>query len=177
MTQIFRGSNFVFTNNSGDDEILLTAGIGETLNFPNISSNNQFGLLTATSTAQVLLNTVSSLLVGYWDSIPILTGTVPLTYSNGLFTITQNGTYICGYSCGILTGNGERVSNLIVDGTILKAINVQIRNTASGNFMTGSSVLQLNIGSTVGVNVIQNSGGNLNTSSLYQGGFYIYRIG
>lgn len=32
MTQVFRGNNFVFTNNSGDDEIELSAGTGETLN-------------------------------------------------------------------------------------------------------------------------------------------------
>ena len=31
MTQVFRGNNFVFTNNSGDDDINLSAGTGESL--------------------------------------------------------------------------------------------------------------------------------------------------
>ena len=54
MTEIFRGSKFIFTNNSGDDTIDLESGLGETLNISNPSFTGPLLLEDGTSSSPSL---------------------------------------------------------------------------------------------------------------------------
>ena len=161
-----RFTNFV--NNSSDKNEVNISG--------NLTSNNTYGYISATGTAQSLPNTVLATLDTYWDTVPILSGQYPPTYANGIFTLPTDGVYIASFDCFILTGNGERTAYLLVD-SVVKGATIEIRNTASGNGMNGSAVFRAQRNSTVRVQVLQNSGGILNTSSIYDAEFAVYKIG
>lgn len=79
MANVLRGSSFVFTNNSGDDDIKLSAGIGETMQLENPSIIN--ATIDVTD-KQVLFSDVGT-----------IAGDTGLTFDKTANTLVNNGLF------------------------------------------------------------------------------------
>lgn len=189
MSKIYYASNHVFTSRNssetGDDEVHLRAGLGETLVIDNLKVNNliidipHYFVEARTPSSQTVASGSLVKVNGYFDNLLSSSG---ITRTGGDYEVPSSGIYQISYS--IIWGNDvldkERIAFLTFNDVTNRRIlfswkqpsdNGQIGNNASGSFYLEAS-------DTVQLYCVQDSGNPLDlvTSTNNYGYFSITKI-